>query len=184
MAKRYSEIPDRLRRFMEAQPLFFVATAAPDGRINLSPKGLDTLRILGPKRVGWLNLTGSGNETAAHLRQDPRMTLMFCAFQGDPMILRIYGRARLVQPSDPQWAEKRALFRPLPGARQIVDLRVELVQTSCGMGVPLMEFKGQRDALVRWARKKGEKGIRAYWKENNRFSLDGRPTGIDTEIAD
>ncbi len=179
MAKRYPEIPGHLKRFIEAQPLFFVATATAEGHINLSPKGLDSLRVIGPRRVLWRNLTGSGNETAAHVLHDGRMTLLFCAFEGDPLILRLYGRARMVQPGDADWAELCSRFEPLPGARQLFDLEVELVQTSCGMGVPLMEYRGQRTELVDWAAKKGEAGLRDYRREKNRVSLDGLPTGID-----
>jgi hypothetical protein len=179
MARQYSEIPDRLKRFIEAQPLFFVATAAPEGRVNLSPKGLDTLRILDAGRLLWLNLTGSGNETAAHLLRDPRMTLMFCAFEGDPLILRLYGRARVVHQSDEEWVALYSRFDPTPGARQLIDMQVELVQTSCGMGVPLMEYRGQRPELVDWARNKGDDGLRDYWREKNLVSIDGLPSGIE-----
>ena len=178
MGKRYDQITDKHRAFIEAQPLFFVATAPPDGHINLSPKGLDSLRVLGPNRIVWLNLTGSGNETAAHLRETPRMTLMFCAFQGDPLIYRVFGNARAIHAGDPDWPELRALFGDLPGARQIIDLDIELTQSSCGFGVPLMELAGQRDMLPAWADKKGESGIRDYWRDRNAVSLDGRPTGL------
>ncbi len=181
MARQYPAIPDHLKRFIEAQPLFFVATALADGRINLSPKGLDGLRVVGPNRVLWLNLTGSGNETAAHVQRDPRMTLMFCAFEGDPLILRLYGKAQLIAPHDPRWPDLYGWFEPTPGARQIFDFEVELVQTSCGMGVPLMCYEGQRSELLQWAERKGEAGIRAYWLEKNRTSLDGLPTGIERD---
>jgi len=182
MARQYPDIPDHLKRFIEAQPLFFVATATADGHINLSPKGLDSLRVLDARRVLWLNLTGSGNETAAHLRRDPRMTLLFCAFEGDPMILRLYGRARAVHQGDEEWVALYSHFDPTPGARQVIDLQVDLVQTSCGMGVPLMEYRGQRPHLPRWAEHKGEEGLREYWREKNRISLDGLPTGIDDSL--
>lgn len=178
MGQRYPDIPDRLAEFIGRQQVFFVATAACDGRINLSPKGMDSLRVLDPNRVIWLNLTGSGNETAAHLLENDRMTLMFCAFDGDPLILRLYGHARSVHPRDPEWAGLIARFPALPGARQIVDLNVDLVQTSCGMGVPLLDFRGERPQLNAWADKKGVDGIRQYWEQRNRVSLDGRPTRI------
>ena len=177
MAKQYDGISRHLQRFIEAQPLFFVATALADGRINLSPKGLEGLRVVSPNRVLWLNLTGSGNETAAHVQRDPRMTLMFCAFEGDPLVLRLYGRARMIRPGDPEWPERYGWFHPTPGARQLFDLEVELVQTSCGMGVPLMQYQGQRQELIRWAEEKGEPGIRAYWREKNAVSIDGLPIG-------
>lgn len=178
MGQKYSEITDRHRQFIAAQKLYFVATAARDGRINLSPKGLDTLRVLGPNRVAWLNLTGSGNETAAHLLDSDRMTLMFCAFAGDPVILRLYGQARAIHPRDAEWGELATLFPPIPGARQVVDFAVDLAMTSCGMGVPLFDYRGQRGQLDAWAEKKGENGIAQYWREKNRLSLDGKPTRI------
>jgi len=181
MAKFYQTLTPDLQRFIAAQKIFFVATAAADGRVNLSPKGLDSLRILDANRVLWMNLTGSGNETAAHLRQDPRMTLMFCAFEGEPMILRLYGQARAVHQGDDDWVALYSNFDPTPGVRQLFDMRVELVQTSCGMGVPFMEYRGQRPNLVDWARKKGEEGLREYWREKNLLSLDGLPTGIESE---
>lgn len=175
MGARFRELDAKHRAFIEAQPVFFVATAAREGRVNLSPKGLDTLRVSDARRIAWLNLTGSGNETAAHLQESPRMTLMFCAFSGSPLILRIYGRARMIHHTDPDWGEWIAPFPPLPGARQIVLLDIELVQTSCGFGVPLMEYVGPRPTLEQWAEKKGEAGIRRYWTEKNAVSLDGLP---------
>ena len=178
MGQRYPEIPPRMLDFIERQRLFFVATAASDGRVNLSPKGMDSLRVLNPGRVIWLNVTGSGNETAAHVSESPRMTLMFAAFEGNPLILRLYGTARAIHPDDDDWVELFPHFEPLPGARQIFDLRVDLVQTSCGMGVPLFDYAGERGSLEAWADKKGPQGIRDYWREKNRQSLDGKPTGI------
>ena len=178
MGKRYSEIPDKLKRFIEDQKIFFVATATADGRINISPKGMDSLQVLDANRVVWLNVTGSGNETAAHVQENPRMTMMFAAFEGKPMILRIYGNARVIHKSDPEWKDMITLFRPLPGARQIFDLAVDLVQTSCGMGVPLYDYAGEREQLNEWANKKGEKGIKEYWKQKNQESIDGKPTRI------
>jgi hypothetical protein len=178
MGKKLSALTDTLIEFIDKQPLFFVATAAADGRVNLSPKGLDSLRVIDDRRLLWLNLTGSGNETAAHVRENPRMTLMFCAFEGSPLILRVYGTARVIHRHDAGWDAAFALFEPIPGARQIFDLSVDLVHTSCGMGVPLLNYAGQRNQLEEWARKKGEDGIEAYWKEKNRISLDGKPTGI------
>lgn len=184
MGQRYAEISEKLAQFIRRQKVFFVATAAGDGRINLSPKGMDSLRVLGPNRVVWLNVTGSGNETAAHLLENDRMTVMFCAFEGDPLILRLYGHARSFHPRDPAWDELIGLLPALPGARQIIDLDVDLVQTSCGMGVPLLEFKGEREQLNQWAAKKGEAGIRQYWEQKNRISLDGRPTRILDDAPD
>lgn len=178
MGKQYTQLPDNLTDFIARQKLFFVGTAAADGRVNVSPKGMDTLRVVAANRVVWLNLTGSGNETAAHLREQPRITLMFCAFEGDPLILRLYGHARALHPRDPEWSTLLPLFPNLNGARQIVDVAIDLVQTSCGMGVPLLDFKAGRDQLEKWADKKGTQGIQAYWEEKNQISLDGKPTYI------
>ncbi|MGF1643185.1 MAG: pyridoxamine 5'-phosphate oxidase family protein [Thiotrichales bacterium] len=178
MAKRYPEIEPRLQAFIERQPVFFVATAAPTGHINLSPKGLDTLRVLGPQRVLWLNLTGSGNETAAHLLDDDRMTLMFCSFDAEPKILRVYGHARVLHPRDPRWTELSGMFPAHPGARQLIDLAVDLVQTSCGFGVPLFATAGERGMLKEWTEKKAAGGIEHYWASRNAVSIDGKPTGV------
>ncbi|WP_337954680.1 pyridoxamine 5'-phosphate oxidase family protein [Sedimenticola selenatireducens] len=142
MGRQYREIPQKMIDFIRDQKLFFVATAAADGRVNLSPKGMDSLRVLDERRLVWLNVTGSGNETAAHVREFPRMTLMFCAFEGSPMILRLYGTPRVIHPYDTEWETLYPLFKPLSGARQIFDLAVELVQTSCGMGVPFYDYAG------------------------------------------
>ena len=174
---RDSITPD-LREFIEAQHLFFVATApaGASGHVNVSPKGMDTFRVLGPTRVAYLDLTGSGNETAAHLVQNGRVTFMFCAFEGKPQILRLYGVGRVVPPGGPEWNDMAALFPELPGARQLVVADVTRVQTSCGFGVPVMTFASARDTLVRWAEAKGEDGLRAYREQKNRKSIDGLPT--------
>ena len=178
MAKQYQRINDRLANFMREQQVFFVATAAADGRVNLSPKGMDTLRILNDRRVLWLNLTGSGNETAAHLLQCNRITVMFCAFHGTPLILRLYGTARVYHPRDREWAQLISHFEPLPGARQLIDVSVDSLSTSCGMAVPFYDYAGGRDALRRWAEKKGEEGLQDYWRDNNQRSVDDADTGI------
>ena len=175
---QFAEITDRFRSFIEQQKIFFVGTAARDGRVNISPKGMDTLRVLGPHRIVWLNLTGGENESAAHLRDTTRMTVMWCAFEDNPMILRAYGNATVIHPRDPIWAELAPLFPALPGARQIFDLTVALVLRSCGMGVPLFAFRSPREALVQWAEKKGDSGLKEFWQEKNQVSLDGKPTGI------
>jgi len=178
MGKKYSEITDELKAFIEAQKLFFVGTAAAEGRVNVSPKGMDSLRVLDRNRVVWLNLTGSGNETAAHVRELSRMTLMFCAFEGKPLILRLYGTARAIHRHDSDWDTCYSLFIPLPGARQIFDMKVDLVQTSCGMGVPQFDYAGDREQLIDWAVRKGDAGLKQYWEEKNLISLDGKPTNI------
>ena len=178
MGKRYSDIPDTLQQFIKAQKLFFVGTATADSRVNISPKGMDSLRVLNANRVAWLNVTGSGNETAAHVQENPRMTLMFAAFEGDPMILRLYGTAKVIHQAEPEWSVLYPLFSPLPGARQIFDIAIELVQTSCGMGVPFLDYAGERNQLDQWAVNKGAEGIKAYWEAKNQVSLDGKPTHI------
>lgn len=178
MGKQFPEITDRFSTFIAAQSMYFVATAASDGRVNLSPKGLDSLRVLGPNRVAWLNLTGSGNETSAHLLDNPRMTLMFCSFDREPLILRLYGTAREVQPNDPDWDELYSEFPPHISARQIYDMTVDLVQTSCGFGVPLMSVESERVLLDTWAEKKGPEGVADYWQEKNLSSIDGMPTKL------
>ena len=141
---------------------------------------MDSLRVLGPNRVAWLNVTGSGNETAAHVQENPRMTLMFTAFQDNPTILRLYGTAKAIHKDDAEWQLLFPLFKPLPGARQIFDLSIDLVQTSCGMAVPLYDYIGEREQLNAWAAKKGEEGVETYWKETNHTSLDGKPTRFYT----
>ena len=178
MAKQYDHLNKRIRKFIESQKIFFVATAAKGSRINLSPKGMDTFRVLDENRVIWLNLTGSGNETAAHLAADGRITMMFCSFEGPPMILRIYGSGKVIHPQDDTWNDLIGQFPDLAGKRQIIDTRVELVQTSCGMSIPFYDFKSERRELDDWARDKGEEGIKDYWNEKNVKSIDGLPTGI------
>ncbi len=172
-----------LRAFIERQPMFFVATAAPEGRVNVSPKGMDTLRIKDDRRILWLNLSGSGNETAAHLRESSRMTLMFCTFDGDAMILRVYGRAETLHPRDAGWAEAIAEFPEIAGSRQIFDLAIDSVQTSCGTGVPVMRFVEDRGTaeLAPFFEKMGPEGVEDYWRRKNARSIDGKPTGVFEE---
>ncbi len=178
MAQQFEGLTARHRTFIENQHVFFVATAARDGRVNVSPKGLDSLRIVSDTRVIWLNGTGSGNETAAHLLDTPRMTVMLCSFEREPLILRMYGHARAVHAGDAEWDDLLALFPPMKGARNIFILDIDLVQTSCGYGVPLMEFTGERPLMDSWAAKKGPEGLHAYQQEKNRVSIDGLPTGL------
>lgn len=178
MGQKYASLSERHQRFIAQQRMFFVGTADAQGRVSVSPKGMDSLRVLDTTRIAWLNVTGSGNETAAHVQRLPRMTLMFCAFDGDPMILRVYGRAEVVHRRDARWQALRTLFPPLPGSRQIFLLHIDLVQTSCGMAVPLYQYQGDRDLLIKWAEKKGESGLRDYWAEKNQRSLDGVETHI------
>ena len=179
MGKFFHTLTPAHGEFIAAQRVFFVATAPASGRVNLSPKGLDTFRTLTPARVGYLDITGSGNETAAHVRENGRVTFMFCALAGDPLILRVYGRGRIVRPRHAEWAELRPLFGPArPGERQLVLVEIESVQTSCGFGVPLYEYAGDRTLMADWACRKGEAGVAAYQAEKNTRSIDGLPSGI------
>ncbi|WP_422084010.1 pyridoxamine 5'-phosphate oxidase family protein [Ulvibacterium sp.] len=178
MGKRMSRLTPRLIDFIKKQHLFFVATAMKDGHINLSPKGLDSLKVIDENRVIWLNLTGSGNETATHLMHNERMTIMFCAFEGPPMILRLYGLAKAYHQYDEVWEENIGLFPDMIGARQLINMQIELVQISCGFGVPLMDYKQQRQELVEWAEGQGDEGLRKYREKKNTISLDGHTTNI------
>ncbi len=178
MGKQYDALSEKHMEFIAKQKIFFVGTATGDSRVNISPKGMDSFRILSDRRAVWLNVTGSGNETSAHIQHCPRMTIMFCAFEGAPLILRLYGTAKVVHGYDTQWNELFSLFRPLPGARQIFDLTIDLVQTSCGMAVPYFSYVEDRDLLNDWATKRGDAGLRQYWEEKNQASLDGLPTNI------
>ena len=176
MAKFYEGITDELKQFIAEQHLFFVATAPENGRINLSPKGMDCFQVLDPNRVAYLNVTGSGNETAAHLLQNSRMTIMFCSFGKRPLVLRLYGQGQAIHAYDAEWDEMSVHFEPLPGARQIYVMAVASVQTSCGFAVPLYDFQGERETLRKWAVTKGEDGLQGYREEKNVASIDGDPT--------
>ena len=178
MAKQFAEITDTLKGFIEQQKIFFVGTADVDGRVNVSPKGSDSLRVVNKNRVVWLNLTGSGNETAAHLIAKNRITIMFCSLDEKPMILRLYGNGKVIHPKDAEWEPLAKLFPENIGARQIFDVTIDLVQTSCGFQVPFYEYAGERGLLEKWAENKGRDGVEQYWEENNKISLDGKPTGI------
>ncbi len=173
-----------LRKFIQRQPMFFVATAGRDGRVNVSPKGMDTLRIRDDNRIVWLNLSGSGNETATHLLDVNRMTLMFCAFDGAAMILRVYGQAKVIHPRDSDWATASMDFPLIAGSRQIFDLEIDMVQTSCGTGVPIMKFVESRaeKELVPFYEDMGPKGVTEFWRKKNTLSIDGRPTGIFDDV--
>ena len=178
MSKFYKELNEKLREFIENQKIFYVGTAAPKSRINLSPKDMDSLRILNANQLIWLNLTGSGNETAAHVLEQPRMTLMFCSFEGKPLIIRVYGKARAIHPRDDEWAGWIPLFPEYPGTRQIFLLDVDSAQTSCGFSVPNYQYQKDRSDLVDWTEKIGEEGVKNYWREKNQTSIDGKPTKI------
>lgn len=178
MGERYTELTAKHIEFIKEQKIYFVATATAESRVNISPKGMDSLRVIDNNRVVWLNVTGSGNETSAHVQESPRMTIMFTAFEGKPMILRIYGKAKVIHRNDTEWDTLSSLFNPMAGARQIFDLSIDLVQSSCGMSVPFFGYKEERNQLDHWAVMKGEEGIKNYWKEKNEYSLDNIPTHI------
>ena len=181
MAKMFPRIEPPLQDFIERQHIFFTASAAANSRINLSPKGSDCLRVIDPNQVAYLDQTGSGNEAAAHLRADGRLTVLFCAFEGPPMILRLYGTGHSLPHGSAGYANLIATTfdnAAPPGARQIVVLDVDLVQTSCGYSVRLYDYKEDRPTLKNWADRKGPDGIRDYWREKNTASIDGLPTGM------
>ncbi|MEE9406527.1 MAG: pyridoxamine 5'-phosphate oxidase family protein [Polaribacter sp.] len=178
MSKFTTKITTRLQKFIEAQKIFFVATAPNSGRINLSPKGMDSFRVINENRVLWLNVTGSGNETAAHLLENERITIMFCAFEGAPSILRLYGKGKEIKPSDKGWNEVISLFPETPGTRQIFDITIESTQISCGMSIPFYEYNEERNQLNDWAIEQGKEKIEQYWRERNQTSIDGLPTKI------
>lgn len=178
MAKQFDQISEELQGFIHRQHLFFVGTAAEDGRVNVSPKGMDSLRVTSPNTVIWVNLTGSGNETAAHLLRVNRLTLMFCSFEGKPLILRLYGHAKMHHRGEPGFRQYIQLFPDLPGARQVVEVTVEMVQTSCGYAVPFMDFREERTQLNQWAEKQGEERLVQYRQKKNVQSIDGFETGL------
>jgi hypothetical protein len=177
VAKTYTDIDGQLAAFIKAQPVFFVATAPldPEGHVNASPKGLDTLRILGPKTVAYLDIFGSGVETIAHLRENGRIVLMFCAFQGAPKVLRLHGLGRVVEPHEPEFAALEAHFPVHEGTRAIIVVEVTRISDSCGYGVPLLKYEADRSELPAWCHKRGEEGLKIYRKEKNRQSIDGLP---------
>jgi hypothetical protein len=184
MGKEYEQITAEHKAFIQNQRLFFVCTSplSADGHINLSPKGLDCFRVLSPGRAGYLDITGSGNETSAHLLENGRITFLFCAFEGPPKILRLYGKGFTVLPGDDEWDELLAQFTILPATRQIIVADIFKAKTSCGFGVPLYSYDGERDHAVKWAEAKGSAGLEAYKKEKNMVSIDELPTALSKQI--
>ena len=180
MGKFHESIADHHKYFIESQHLFFVSTAPLNagGHINLSPKGLNSFRILSPTRVAYMDIVGSGNETSAHILENGRITFMFCAFDGSPKILRLYGKGHTVLPDDREWPELSSHFNLLPSTRQIIVADIFKIQTSCGFGVPYYEYTGERDHSHKWAEKKGIEGLEEYKQEKNLVSLDGLPTAL------
>jgi hypothetical protein len=177
MGKLYTELDERLRGFIKAQRLFFVATApsGPDGHVNCSPKGLDTLLVLGATTVAYLDYVGSGVETIAHLRENGRIVIMFCAFEGPPRIVRLHGQGEVIEPSDEGFAALAAQFPDSTGARSIIRVHVNRISDSCGYGVPLYRYEGERSQLKAWAERKGPQGLLEYQRENNLESIDRLP---------
>ena len=186
MAQTYDAIDKTQQAFIAAQRIFFVGSAPldPAGHINLSPKGLDSFLILGPNRVAYLDLTGSGNETSAHLRENGRITFMFCAFDGPPNILRLYGRGEVALPGSPLWDELRPHFGDRPGARQIIVAQIDRVQTSCGFAVPHYEYVGDRDTLDKWATRMGAERLATYRQQKNARSIDGLVTPLGMAVGE
>jgi hypothetical protein len=178
MAKFQDELNETLIKFIKAQKMFFTATAPINGRINLSPKGIDTFRCLDNNTVGYLDLTGSGNETSAHIQENGRMTVMFCSFSDKPLILRLYGQGEVVKLGSEKWNELIPNFIRDFGERQIILLHVESLQTSCGFGVPIYELVEERQTLTDWAAGKDEEKLKEYWQAKNLQSIDGLPTNL------
>jgi len=178
VAERFKQLDDKHMAFIREQHMYFVGTAGAESYVNVSPKGMDSFRVLDATTVVWLNLTGSGNETAAHVLENGRMTIMFCSFDKQPLIMRLYGPATAIHPRDERWGELSALFPEYTGARQIFLLDLELVQTSCGYAVPYYKLKGERPTLTKWADNRGAAGIQDYWVEKNAKSLNDKDTGI------
>jgi hypothetical protein len=186
MAKQFERIEPAHAAFIGQQKIFFTASAAATGRVNISPREIGAFRVLDPNTVAYLDQTGSGNETAAHLRASGRLTIMFCGFENVPVILRLYGQGRSLPGGMPEYAALLATAydnQEPPGARQIIRLDVEMVQTSCGYGVPLFDYRAERPTLRHWAENKGEYGLAAYRRENNGYSIDGFETGVAAKLT-
>lgn len=181
MAEQFNALQQDQIDFIGRQHIFFVGTAAQHGKVNVSPKGTDSLKVLDPGRVLWLNLTGSGNETAAHILDINRMTLMFCSFEKQPLILRLYGTAELIYPRHEKFQPYLDLFDSPAGTRQFYEMKIDMVQTSCGFAVPFMSYQGDRDTLTSWSEKKADQ-LPEYWKQNT-TSLDGLPTAILEDVT-
>ena len=180
MGKLHDSIKPAHKEFIETQHIFFVGTAplSADGRVNLSPKGLDCFKVLSENQVGYMDLISSGNETSAHTLENGRITFMFCSFEGAPNILRLYGKGLTILPGSDEWEEYAQHFIIYPSTRQIIVANIDLVQTSCGFGVPLYNYVGQRDIHFEWAEKKGADGLHEYVQQKNLKSLDDLPTNL------
>ena len=181
MGRTHEAIDERLAEFLGRQHVFFVATAplSADGHVNVSPKGLDSFRILDGRTVAFLDLVGSGVETVAHLKENGRITLMFCAFEGPPQVVRLHGRGEVIEPGHAEFEALRSLFPDHPGVRSVVRVRCERVSGSCGFGVPLSRFEGHRSQLTDWAGRQGPEKLAEYQRRKNAVSIDGLP-GVST----
>lgn len=184
MGQVFDHIDFEKGEFIRRQHFFIVASAPAAGRVNCSPRGMDSLRILGPNEVAYLDITGSGNETAAHVLDNGRLTLMFMSFDATPGIVRLYGQARVVLPVDEEWTRLAPQLPTLPAARQIFVCNVDRVSTSCGFGIPEYDFKRERDIFPNWKVAKDPEIMREWWVEYNLESIDGLPTGLDRMIED
>ena len=180
MAVKFDSINKAHREFIEKQKMFVIGSAGAEGFINVSPKGMDSLKIIDENTVVWMNHTGSGNETSAHVQENGRMTIMFNSFDKTPMILKLYGKATVIHDKDERWEEMSSYFAEFIGARQFFEMKVELVLTSCGFGVPQYKYIGERNKLQKWAEKKGREGMKLYWSEKNTKTLNG----VDTKVME
>lgn len=185
MAKKFPAMTPEHIEFIQRQKIFFVGSSplSAEHRVNVTPKGYDCLRVLGESRVAYLDASGSGNDTSANLMENGRITLMFCSFETNPLIMRLYGKGRVILPGEEGWDELIPLFPWIPGGRQIIEATIDLVQTSCGFGVPFFEYKGERETLAKSGAKKEENGMEAYWVEKNAVSIDGLPTPLGLRLG-
>jgi hypothetical protein len=180
MGKFYTDILAQHKEFIEKQHMFFVASAplSAGGHVNLSPKGMDCFRVFSSNKVAYMDLIGSGNETSAHMLENGRITFMFCAFDGPPLILRLYGKGYTVVPGDKEWEALAQNFDLVASTRQVIVADIDMVQTSCGYVVPYYNYEGERDIMAKWAANKGPEGLETYKAEKNMVSIDGLPTGL------
>lgn len=185
MAKYFAEMLSEHQKFIKEQHMFFVATAplGAEGHVNLSPKGYDTLRILSSTEIAYLDLTGSGNETSGHISENGRITFMFCAFEGPPVILRLYGSGKVILPDTEEWEQMVGHFEMMPGARQIILAEIHKVQTSCGYSIPFMNYSGERETLIRSNLKKNETELENYLREKNSSTIDGTLTPLGKKLS-
>jgi hypothetical protein len=178
MGTKFDSINEKHKKFIEKQKMFVVGSASPTGHMSVSPKGMDAFKILDENHIVWMNFSGSTNETSAHIQEDNRMTILFNSFDKNPLILKLYGTAEVIHNKDPQWDELKSHFKNIFGIRQFFKMEVELVLTSCGYGVPMYDYIGERNLIEKWAEKKGEEGMRDYWIKNNTKTINGKDTNL------